>query len=490
MLIKMLFLDYSDLESMEGFVRSLELPAKYAGNPIMVPDRAGESGRLSLFGSVIRRPDDGRWQMWYTTHNPELGGLLISYAESNDGIAWTRPELDLFKHGDEKTNILLAGDERGLTVICDQLEHRQGWRYKMLLGAGNTGNITPFRSPDGIFWTQVTEDPVISTNPDCPMSLHRAHDGRYVVYTRPEGGDRRIARVESWDFVHWSETRMVLEPGPLDPVQTQFYGLGSTPYGGFELGTLWAYHTAPEDMGYYKTKGGKQMPELAYCRSGASFGWPTLSGAGGYAWHRAAHGEPLIPLGSGDSWECGSVQAASSLVCLEDEIRVYYSGSRTTHGYHEWDGPDYRTGIGFASLKPDRFVALSTANAKCQLLTRPVLTKDPQFFVNANVDGNGELRVEITDVDAKPFPGFELENCLPITGASVSHCVRWRGEPSPESLAGTWVRLRVEATSAKLYTLAFGREEEVATYWDFRIPHHRGSLWEKLPEFYAASRPG
>ena len=26
MLIKMLFLDYSDLESMEGFVRSLELP--------------------------------------------------------------------------------------------------------------------------------------------------------------------------------------------------------------------------------------------------------------------------------------------------------------------------------------------------------------------------------------------------------------------------------------------------------------------------------
>ena len=187
MLIKMLFLDYSDLESMEGFVHSLELPAKYAGNPIMVPDRAWESGRLSLFGSVIRRPDDGRWQMWYTTQNPELGGLLIGYAESNDGIAWTRPELDLVKHCDEKTNILLAGDERGLTVIFDQLEHRQGWRYKMLLGAGNTGNITPFRSPDGIFWTQVTEDPVISTNPDCPMSLHRAHDGRYVGYTRPEG---------------------------------------------------------------------------------------------------------------------------------------------------------------------------------------------------------------------------------------------------------------------------------------------------------------
>ena len=488
MVIKLLFLDYSDLESMVGFVRALEPPVKHPGNPIMVPDRSWESGRLSLYGSVFRRPDDGRWQMWYTTQNPDLGGILIAYAESDDGINWTRPELDLVRHEGEKTNILLAGDERGLTVMYDEREHRQGWPYKMLLGAGQTGNITPFRSPDGIHWTQATENPVISTNPDCPMSLHRAHDGRYVVYTRPEGGDRRVARVESWDFVHWSETRMVLEPGPMDPVQTQFYGLGSTPYGGFELGTLWAYRTAPEDLGYYKTKGGKQMPELAYCRSGASFGWPTLSGAGGYAWHRAAQGEPLIPLGADGSWECGSVQAASGLVYLEDEIRFYYSGSRTTHGHREWDGPGHRTGLGFASLKPDRFVALSAANTKGQLLTRPMRTQDPRFFVNADVGDGGEVRLEITDVDGTPFPGFEMDSCLPITGDSVSHPVSWQGDPSSEPLAGPWVRLRMTATNAKLYALLCGREDEVSAYWDFRIPHHRGSLWEKLPEFHAASR--
>jgi hypothetical protein len=33
MMIKLLFFDYSDLESGEGFVRSLEPPAKHAGNP-------------------------------------------------------------------------------------------------------------------------------------------------------------------------------------------------------------------------------------------------------------------------------------------------------------------------------------------------------------------------------------------------------------------------------------------------------------------------
>ena len=488
MMIKLLFFDYSDLETVEGFVRVFQPPTKHPANPIMVSNRTLESDRLSLYGSVIRRPDDGLWQMWYTTQNPDLGGILIAYAESEDGLHWTRPDLELIRHGDEKTNILLAGDERGLTVMLDEREHRQGWLYKMLVGAGPTGNITPYRSPDGIHWTLTTENPVISTNPDCPMSLHRAHDGRYVVYTRPEGGDRRVARVESWDFVHWSETRLVLEPGPMDPVQTQFYGLGSTPYGGFELGTLWVYRTAPEDMGYYKTKGGKQVTELAYCRSGASFGWPTLSGAGGHAWHRMALGEPLLPLGAEDSWECGSIQAASNLVFLKDEIRFYYAGSRTGHGAPEWVRPEPRTGIGFASLKPDRFVSLTASEVPCQLLTRPMRTQDPHFYINADVGEGGELRVEITDVDATPIPGFELDNCLPITGDSVSHPIRWKGDPSHEPSAGPWIRLRVTATNARVYALFCGREEEIAEYWNFHIPHHRGSLWDKLPEFHTAAR--
>ena len=490
MVIKLLFLDLTDLESADGFVRTVEPATKHEGNPIMVPDRPWESGRISLHGSVVRRPDDGRWQMWYTTRNTDLGGMLTAYAESDDGIAWTRPDLDLVRHEGEKTIIHLDGDERGLTVICDEREHRQGWRYKMLLGAGATGDITPFRSPDGIHWTQATENPVIATNPDCPMSLHRAADGRYVVYTRPEGGDRRVARAESWDFVRWSQTRLVLEPGPMDPVQTQFYGLGSTPYGGFELGTLWNYRTAPEDMGYYKTIGGKQVPELAYCRSGASFGWPTLAGAGGYAWHRAAVGEPLIALGDEESWESGSIQAASGVVLLDDEIRIYYAGSRTTHGHHDWAGEGYRTGLGFASIKPDRFVALSTAVAGGQLLTRPLRTPEPSFWVNADVQEGGELRVEVTDVDANPIPGFELEDCRPIGGDAVSHPVRWNGDPSVEPLTGSWIRLRVVAEGARIYSLCCGPEDEVQSYWDFRIPHHRASLWENLPEFDQAARSG
>lgn len=102
MMIKLLFFDYSDLETVEGFVRVFQPPTKHPANPIMVSNRTLESDRLSLYGSVIRRPDDGLWQMWYTTQNPDLGGILIAYAESEDGLHWTRPDLELIRHGDEK----------------------------------------------------------------------------------------------------------------------------------------------------------------------------------------------------------------------------------------------------------------------------------------------------------------------------------------------------------------------------------------------------
>jgi hypothetical protein len=42
---------------------------------------------------------------------------------------------------------------------------------------------------------------------------------------------------------------MVVEPEAGDPPQIQCYGMGQTAYGSYEIGTLWMYHTDPEDVG-------------------------------------------------------------------------------------------------------------------------------------------------------------------------------------------------------------------------------------------------
>jgi len=453
-MVKFLFFDYRGVEIVEGFVRVVEPPRKYEGNPIFT-SAPEDGGWLSLYGSVIRRPTDGLWQMWYTCSPPKVGSAL-GYAESDDGISWRRPLLDVIEVGRRRSNIVFDKSPHGACVFYDEREERAGWKYKMMCGAAPSHRISLFRSADGIHWLPGAENPVIGSNPDCPMSMLRANDGRYVAYHRPSFGDRRVGRSESWDLVHWGEPRMVLDQSPADPPQTQFYGMGAAVYGPYEIGTLWVYRTDPEDMGFYKMHG-HQETELAYTRSG-------------YAWHRAAPGQPWLPRGAASTWEWGNIQAASAPVFLADEVRFYYAASRTEHGAKEWRGRAPRCGIGFASIRPDRFVALVAAR-EGRLLTRPFWTETPLFWVNAAVRRGGFVLVEVTDIESRPIPGFGLKECVPIVGDSISHRVRWRGEPDASALAYREIRLRVQAHNARLYAVSAGSEQEAVRYWQFRIPH-------------------
>jgi hypothetical protein len=450
----MLFLDYRDHEIVDGFDRRLEPPRKHAGNPILVSDDPAEGDHISFYGSVIRRPADGLWQMWYSVSSPKVG-LALAYAESQDGIEWRRPALDVVDHNGRRTHLVFGEKPHGATVLYDQDEQRPDWKYKLLAGAAPSHRISAFRSADGIHWFRAAENPVIGINPDCPMSLHRADDGRYVLYCRPCFGDRRVSRRESWDLVHWSEPKIVVDQTPGDHPQTQFYGLGAIPYGAYEIGTLWIYHTEVTDMDFQKMRG-HQQPEFVYGRSG-------------YAWHRATLGDPWIELGEEGSWEWGNIQPASAPVLLEDEIRFYYAATRTEHGTREYEGPEARCGIGFASMKPDRFVGV-TAAQDGHILTRGFWTSDPEFYVNAKVKDEGELCVEIDDIDGHPVDGFELKNSIPVKGDSTRHKLAWRGNPDTSVLADREIRLRVRARRATVYALVAGSESELAAYWRFEIP--------------------
>jgi hypothetical protein len=453
-MLKMVFLDYRDYEIVDGFKRELNRPREHEGNPVLVSDHPVEGDRMSLYGSVLRRPDDGLWQMWYTVWNPSLGRVL-AYAESEDGIQWHRPEVDVIQVDGQRTHLVFEHSPHGATVVYDEDEARAEWRYKMLVGALPSDRISAFRSGDGIHWFKAAENPVVGINPDCPMSLHRTDDGRYVLYCRPWFGDRRVSRRESWDFVHWTEPKIVIDQEPGDTAQTQFYGLGAIPYGAYEIGTLWMYRTEESDLGFHKMHG-HQYPELAYTRTG-------------YAWHRASLGEPWIGLGEEGSWKWGMIQPASSPVILADEMRFYYAGIRTGHGVPDYEGEEPRCGIGFASLLPDRFVGVR-ALGEGHILTRPFWSDSPEIWVNACVGDGGQIRVEVDDVAGKPIEGFELGDCVPTTGDSVRHRVRWRAGSELGALANREIRLRVRAEEATVYALLVGDESDVSTYWRFSIP--------------------
>jgi hypothetical protein len=452
-MIKFLFFDCRWFEEIEGFTRRLESPRKH-DEPLLISDRPWEGNAIRFYGSVLRRPD-GCFQMWY-----KCGGwrapAMLAYAESDDGIEWRRPELDVFEWEGRRTNVVLDHRPIGTSVIHDEREPRPGWRYKLLYAPGEHERLSALRSADGIHWLPAAENPVIGTHPDGPTALLRQADGRYAVYHRPCWGDRRVARSDSWDFIHWPEARVVLEPDQSDPANVQFYGLGAIPYGAYEIGTLWHYDTDPDDTVWSKGKG-VLWPELVHSR-------------GGYAWHRTAQGTPWIALErEKGSFGHGQIMMASQPVFLDDEIRFYYAASKARHG-EMWDWPpdDVCWAVSSASCKPDRFIS-ARCGGSGRLLTRPFWVETPGFFVNADIGGS--LRAAVTDIDAKPIVGFTMAESKPIRGDSCAHVLEWADEPDRSSLADRELRLRIEVEGATLYSISAGSAEDTRRYWEFRLPN-------------------
>lgn len=440
---KLLFFDHRELEAARGFTRRLGRPTRCRANPLLVADQPWENGNLQLYGSVCRA-SDGIFRLWYSTVD-DPWCIRLAYAESDDGLAWRRPALDLHPYRRRRTNLVLTDDVHGAAVICDEQDPDPERRFKLAAGLRPSGCIAVLVSADGIHWRRLSREPQLPFEPDCPMAFFRAPDGRYVVLHRHRRLGRRVCRSESWDLEHWtSEPRMILEPGPADAPQTQLYGMGVVPYGPYELGSLWIFHTDEEELGRGHMNG-YQDAELTYSRSG-------------FAWHRAAPGTPFIAHGGGRAWDRGNLQCASQPVFLDDEIRYYYAGTDMRHQRH-WELEPQRAGLGMARLRPDGFVALEAGTRAAELMTVAFVPQGGELFVNADVGKGGWVKVGVLDDQARPLKDRGVDGCGPLTGDHTGHRVRWRA--AADLPTDRPVRLCVRARQASLYSvyaLAAGEE--------------------------------
>ncbi len=452
-MIKLLFLDYRHFEKVEGFTREIEKPVIHEV-PVLASDKPWEKNYIATYGSVTRR-SDGLFQMWYTGGRWCEEGLRPGYAESEDGLNFHRPDLGIVQKEGQHTNIVM--DERliGLSVILDEDDPDVSKRYKMLVGAGEHPRISAFRSPDGMHWLPLAENPVMGVNPDGPIGLYRHPDGRYIAYHRPCWGDRRIACSESWDFVHWSKPRVVLEPEPGDETNVQIYGMGAMNYGPYDIGTAWIYHTVPEDMGWTKSLGGRTNPELVY-------------GRGGYCWHRAMLGTPWIDLeDKPDQIGYGLVQCCSQPVKMKGEIRFYFTRSYERHGEDNLAREDrIERKVFMARSRPDRFIAAS-CDEKGEILTRPFWHPSPHIYVNARCKPDGYIKAELLDCGGNVIPGFEMEQCELFCGDSTVAEILWDGKTPSEALSGREIRIRLEVSRADLFSIAASTPEDVIHYDNF-----------------------
>ena len=115
-----LFLDDAIIEQSVRLQRVMHQPHKYFDNPVYTVGVPWEGTGIVYLGGVYIDPADGLWKAWYVTlappEYPEIQ-FAICMIVSDDGIHWSRPELDVYRgHNGEMTNIVLDLGPAGRTT--------------------------------------------------------------------------------------------------------------------------------------------------------------------------------------------------------------------------------------------------------------------------------------------------------------------------------------------------------------------------------------
>lgn len=108
---KQLFIDDRFIESS----RDVELvmnPPRRDGKVLLTTDQPWEAGRhVSVYSSVIR--ENGLTKVWYDFREPTQGGpdtykFRVCYAESESGLQFIKPQLDLFEVDGSTANSVVS----------------------------------------------------------------------------------------------------------------------------------------------------------------------------------------------------------------------------------------------------------------------------------------------------------------------------------------------------------------------------------------------
>ena len=154
----------------------------------------------------------------------------------------------------------------------------------------------------------------------------------------------------------------------------------------------------------------------------------------------------MIPRGPDRSFDKDMIFPASQIVTRNDTHWIYYSGYRERHGIADRG----KYGIGVATIKRDRFIALQAkGNLPGNLTTKPFQLEGTSLQVNVNADC-GRIRVEVLDRDSNPIPGFSGPSATWYESTDQLRLEpRWQSDLA--SLKGKVVRLRLTLQNARLF---------------------------------------
>lgn len=453
------------------------------------------------YPTVLR--DGDRYRMYYRCSPP--GGRedgderqVTCYAESPDGVIWTKPKLGLFEfQGSKENNIVWRGSlAHNFTPFRDSNpDCPEDEQYKAVGGVKwGSGGLWALVSPDGIHWRKRDDRPLPlagnfdSQNVvfwDAASELYRAfwRDHRRNDPRVPDGRDVRTAT--SKDFQTWTEPQWLdYVPGRSGSPERDQTDDPSGDHHQFYTNGVQPYYRAPHlllgfpqryvDRGW--TASTESLPDLATRRKeaarGIGGGRPTRLGTAltdvlfmasrdgrrFHVWPEAFVRPGIQRPGNwyyGDVWYTwGLVETASLLPGGPAELSLYIQQRTRPAQSHADPGQLCRH-----TLRLDGFASVNAPLTGGELITRLLRFSGSRLEINFSTSAGGSLRAEIQDEAGQPLPGFTLADCHLQYGDQLDRIVSWKTGADVSQFAGRPVRLCFELKDADLYSIRFTNRE-------------------------------
>lgn len=469
---------------------------KHPDNPVLRtgPEGSADYGHAVLYGSVIKVGD--KFRMWYlgmiqrTIEKYQAPGWWrpMCYAESTDGVHWTKPELGLVElNGNTKNNIcLIESDPYSmsrvndfLTVIyepedadpqkrykCAYIAHMpiedvHGGRSEIGVTEKRWGAIVCATSADGLKWKAVGDRPANAGGERFEVSGLYHFGGFYYATGQlispwcwlPDGRDigRIMQAYRSPDFVHWSATKALSYVRPIQLTQTtkpleseqMHMGAGIWNRGNVLVGFTGMWHHGPAER-----------------PKGTNYFWGMRIDLGLVVSNDGIHfREPvpdfkIIPRGEeGKDWDSISMLQGHAFANVDDKTYVWYS---------QWDneGQFRNMEIGLATWRRDGFGYLSRKedDNDAELGTAPfTVGKSGKLAINVDgVTADAPLTVELLDGADQPLPGFSGPDAATVTANGVRSEIVWPKSKAAALPVGQQLAVKVKYpvnSQARIYAI-------------------------------------
>ncbi len=476
--------------------------------PVLVPSPRGSGAPddLAAFGGTVLH-DGGKFRMWYYAchwgKNPDWPPRMMQqvakspgwfrgdcpmfqgplcYAESDDGISWTKPSLGqvLFK-GNCRNHALALPQTlaSGALVIKEEDEPDPARRYKMayqfypdqsdpvIAEYGSLPSVALAVSADGLRWTALD---IPFRNQFVEPSSFIKHAGQYVIHYHAmdtfagflaEGGTpcgrTGVARATN-DFSRWpdflAESFALAEPedhaqrGPNCAYDQVHQGVGAASFGNVCVGLYGLWHNQENSRAFDRISCDFG---LVVSNDGVHFREP----AKGYRFLRRDE-SPVTPV---SGWDFNTILwQFNGIVNVGDQTRIYHGRWRNVGGHDLNDAlKHYYAEVALATLPRDRWGALGlNPGAKTgSICSAPVKLPATGGELTLNADGVAGITVELLDEQFRPIPGFAGGQIGSTDGLDCP--VRWVGHGLSE-LTGQTVRFavhmrRMDKTNPRVYAL-------------------------------------